>query len=115
MSSRSVSRRDFRMRSAPARSASARGVIQREDAHAGSFTSQHSRWSIFDDEGLCGFDRVALAEQKTQPPQRRDEAVGLGLAMLDVFGRDDVEEQIANAGAAQNHLRLVAQRAGNDH
>ncbi len=92
-----------------------RGVLQREDAHAGALPGLHSCRGIFDDEGLRGFDRVALAQQKSQPPQSRDETVGRRLAMLDVFGGDDIEEQIANTGAAQNHFGLIAQRAGHEH
>ena len=60
-------------------------------------------------------DRIALAKQKTQSAQRRDESVGLGLAVLDILSRDDIDKQIAQTGAAQNHLGLGAQRARDDH
>ena len=42
-------------------------------------------------------------------------AVGLGLAALDVFRRDNVEKQLAQSGAAKNRFGLGAQRAGRDH
>src|SRR5271168_3447029 len=70
---------------------------------------------VFNHQAFVGQHRIALPQQISDTPERQDKTVGLGLAMLDVLGRDNVEKQFAQSGAAQNRLGLGAQRAGRDH
>src|ERR1019366_7628177 len=60
-------------------------------------------------------DRIATAEDKSKPAKRRDETVGLGLAVRNVLRRDNIEKHLAKPGAAKNRFGLGAQRAGRDH
>src|ERR1017187_1812501 len=70
---------------------------------------------VLDHNAFLRPDRIAMAEDKSKPPKRRDETVRLGLAALDVLRGDNVEKQLAKSGAAKNRFGLGAQRAGRDH
>src|SRR6266478_5594676 len=70
---------------------------------------------VLDHQAFFGQNRIALAQHKTDSPQRRDKAVRLRLPVLDVFSRDDIEKQIAQFRAAKNRLRLDPQSAGRNN
>src|ERR1019366_9383704 len=70
---------------------------------------------VLDHDAFVSPDRIAMPEDKSKPPKRRDESVGRRLAALDVLRRDNVEKQLAQSGAAKNRFGLGAQRAGRDH
>src|ERR1700685_2640287 len=70
---------------------------------------------VLDHQAFVCQHRIALPQQITDPAERRDKPVRLGLTALDVVGRDNVEKQIAKSRAPKNRLSLDTQRAGRDH
>ena len=105
MSSRSVSRQRFANEIGARQFRVAHAGRQRENAHAGAFRSLDTQRRVLDRERLGRHDRIALAQQKTQPAQRHGESVGLGLAALDILRRDDIDEQIAQTRRGAKSFR----------
>src|SRR5260370_616602 len=71
--------------------------------------------SVLDHQAFLGQHRIALAENKSDSPERRDKAVGFRLAVRDIFSRDDIEKQAAQFRAPEYCFGFGAQCPGRDH
>ena len=90
-------------------------MAERQHLHTRAMRRVNPSLRVLDHQAFVGQHRVALPQQITDTPECCDEPVGLGFAMLDILGCDNVKKQIAKSTAAQNRFGLGAQRAGRDH